>query len=172
MASSKKVYKVKNLLCKDLNLIAEEKGKLDLTVYHEEYHAVLPNATVKIYRVSVTGEYREIGKGVLIHEFVTDENGKIPVVELPILNDLMPDNTDFYYIAVHSSNHYSAYIFNAEIFPNITTNFNVSLEYIYSNEEFFQFIMQPTRSEIIKKQESTKYNGSIWLLSLYFVDYV
>lgn len=153
MTSSRKVYKVKNLLCKNLDLNMNDTGKLDLTVFHEQFKSPLINALVKIYKVTVSGEYNEIGDGFLINQFLTDANGKIPVIELPILNELMDNNKDFYYIAVHALNHYSAYVFNAQIYPDITTMYNISLQFIYTSDEHFQFIMEPTRSEIIGKKE-------------------
>lgn len=153
MTSSRKVYKVKNLLCKNLDLTINDKGKLEVIIFHEQFKSPLINALVKIYKVTVSGEYNEIGDGFLIYQFVTDANGKIPVIELPILNELIDGNNDFYYIAVHAVNHYSAYVFNAQIYPEITTTFKISLQFIYTNDEHFQFIMQPTRSEIIEKRE-------------------
>lgn len=153
MTSSRKVYKVKNLLCKNLDLNMNDTGKLDLTVFHEQFKSPLINALVKIYKVTVSSEYNEIGDGFLINQFLTDANGKIPLIELPILNELMDNNKDFYYIAVHAFNHHSAYVFNAQIYPDITTMYNISLQFIYTSDEHFQFIMEPTRSEIIGKKE-------------------
>lgn len=152
MISSRNAYIVKNLLCKNLDSNLNEKGKLGVTVFHEQFRTPLANALVKIYKVTVSGEYDEKGDGLLINQFITDVNGKIPDVDLPILNELMTDSKDFYSIAVHAINHYSAYVFNAEIYPDITTMYNISLQFIYTSDDKFQFIMQPTRSEIIEKR--------------------
>lgn len=146
-----KPYSAKNFLLKGLDRNNNESGMLDITVYHEEMKEPLPNAIVKIYKVSVSGEYNEKGEGMLIRQFKTDINGKIYPVVLPVLNETMEDKNDYYYIAIHHPTHHSAYIFNVEIYPGITTSFEVYLKFRYSNQEYFQFNMQPRRSEIYQQ---------------------
>lgn len=152
MLDSRKPYLIRNKLYNKLDFRNinedDDTGKLEITVYHEEFNEPLPNATVKIYKVTVSGTYNEIGEGKLVYNSTTDENGKI-IVELPTINELMQDKNDFYYIAVSHPTHYNAYIFNAEIYPDITTHFDISLKFIYTNEEHFKFMMQPRRSEIV-----------------------
>lgn len=148
MSDSKRPFRVRNFLYKKLDTNKIETGFLDIAVFHEEFSQPLQNAIVKIYKISVSGEYNEKGEGKLINQFITDESGKIPSVELQVINELMPDKNDYYYIAVHHLTHHSAYIFNVEIYQDITTNVQVSLKYRYTNEEFFQFNMQPRKSEI------------------------
>lgn len=144
-----KPYYIRNLLSRKLEQHNTETGMLDITVFHEEFKEPLPNALIKVYKISVSGEYNENGAGTLVHQSLTPNNGYLQRLELPVLNELMPGNRDFYFIAIHHPTHHSAYIFNVEIYPNIITSFNVYLNFRYTNEEFFKFNLNPRRSEII-----------------------
>lgn len=155
MLDSRKPYLARNMLYNKLdfcNINENGTGKLEISVYHEDFKEPLSNATIKIYKVTVSGVYNENGEGKLVYNFTTDSNGKV-IVDLPAVNELMPDNNDFYYIVVNHPTHYSAHIFNAEIYPDIATQFDVSLKFIYTNEEHFQFMMQPRRSDIVAPQQ-------------------
>ncbi len=148
-----KPYCAKNMLRKKLcvqDTNEEAKGKLIVNVFGEGHPEPLSNAIVKVSRVTVSGYYSDTGEGTLLHQLFTDKDGKTPVVELPILNELMPINRDFYFITVYHPGHYNAYVLYTEIYQNITTNLNVTLKPLDTDDENFHFIIQPRRSQIMK----------------------
>ncbi len=147
MSHSSNPYRVRNRLCNKSNAIPDETGTLDITVYHKDLEEPLSNALIKVYKISVSGQYGEVGEGRLVHQAITDSTGKIPPVKLSAVNELMDDNDSFYSIAIHHPTHHSAYIFNVEIFPDVATKYDVSLKFMYDNEDFFEFIMQPRKSQ-------------------------
>ncbi|HBD64791.1 MAG TPA: hypothetical protein DC038_10205 [Clostridiales bacterium] len=153
MKISIKPYHAKNILRKKLcvqDTNEEVTGKLIINVFSDGRPEPLSNAIVKVSRVTVSGYYSDTGEGTLLHQLFTDKDGKTPVVELPILNELIPTNKDFYFITVYHPGHYNAYILYTEIYHNITTNLNVTLKPLDTDDENFHFIIQPRRSQIMK----------------------
>ncbi|HBV67840.1 MAG TPA: hypothetical protein DEF04_06415 [Clostridiales bacterium] len=153
MIISIKPYHSKNMLRKKLcvqDTNEKATGKLIINVFGDGRPEPLSNAIVKVSRVTVSGYYSDTGEGILLHQMFTDKDGKTPVVELPILNELMPTNKDFYFITVYHPGHYNAYVLYTEIYQNITTNLNVTLKPLDTDDENFHFIIQPRRSQIMK----------------------
>lgn len=151
MKISSKPYTAKNMLRKKLcvqDTNEESKGNLIISVFREGHTEPLHNAIVKISRVTVSGYYSDTGDGTLLHQFLTDTEGKTPVIELPILNELMPLNRDFYFITAYYPGHYNAYVLYTEIYPNITTRFDITLKPLDTDDEHFHFIIQPRRSQL------------------------
>ncbi|MDF2616780.1 MAG: hypothetical protein K0Q47_1435 [Sedimentibacter sp.] len=101
-------------------LNSTEYGFLQLYVVHNVVDTPIEGAEVTVYKVSY---------------------------ELPVLNELLPGN-DYYYITVRADGYNNAFIMNVQVYSNILTSYKVSLiHYGYSDVEF-NFMIQPTRTEM------------------------
>ena len=123
-------------------------GYIDVSVYQDIVNTPIKDATVRISSILYSGQFNELAEGKLIAVYKTDDNGKVPVTELPVLNELMPGNKGFYIVAVHAEEFYSAYVFNIQIYPDITSSFNVYLSNTTSETEKFNFFIRPTTEQI------------------------
>jgi len=123
-------------------------GYLDISVYQDVENTPIRDATVRIFKVLYLGLFDESAEGKLVAEYKTDKKGEIPIIELPVLNELQPGDKGFYMIAVHADDFYSAYIFRIQLYPATTTTFKVQLIPISSGVERFHFIIQPTTKRI------------------------
>lgn len=130
--------------------IDEEKtGYLDISVYRNIGSTPIEGATVIILSVSYSGQFYEFGEGRILYEYKTDENGKMPIVELPIHNELMRNhNRNYYIISVYADGFYDAYLFHVQIFENETTTFRIYLSRESGDQRRFDIIIQPTAEEI------------------------
>ena len=85
------------------------------------------DAVVTVYTANEAGEENAI------YHLVTDANGRIPVVELPVIYD--PNNplesSKYYFttynMRIQAINYYTVNVLDMRIFPNITTDYSVSL---------------------------------------------
>ncbi len=154
--NSSKPYRAKNIIInpdiknqnkKETN---NEIGYLEVCVLSSENNMPIENASVRVSIITVSGLYEEKAEGRLVAQHNTDKNGNTTPFELPALNELTPDINDYYIIGIHADGYYSAYIFNVQIYPNITTSYNINLSNISSGEEKFSFIIQPNRSKLVK----------------------
>lgn len=150
-----KPYHAKNLINKSVKYNQRENqaqtGYLDVSVYQNVVNTPIKDATVKISSILYSGQFNEFAEGKLIVEYKTDEDGKVPVTELPVLNELMPGNREFYFVAVNADEFYNAYILNIQIYPDKTSVYKVYLSRTSLTEEKFNFIFQPTTEQIHRR---------------------
>jgi hypothetical protein len=129
------------------NLEKNDYGYLNVTVYSDTTHKPLKNALVRITELTVMGLYRERGVGRFITEYLTDENGKVPIIKLAPRNNLesnMDDSNKSYNMSVHADNYHSAYAFEIQIFKNVTTSYAINLRSVESPGDFeYEFILNP-----------------------------
>lgn len=130
----------------------EATGYLDISVYCNIENTPIRDATVIISSVSYSGQYYEFGDGRILYEYKTAENGRIPIIELPIHNELMLNhNHNFYIISVSADGFYDAHLFHIQIFKGETTTFRIYLSRTSGDtgdQRKFNFIIQPTTEEI------------------------
>lgn len=128
----------------------EKTGYLDINVFRNIGYTPIEGATVLISSVSYSGQFYEFGEWRILYEYKTDKNGKIPIIELPIHNELMRNhsNHNFYIISVYAEGFYDAYLFHVQIFENETTTFRIYLSNVSGDQRRFDMIIQPTTEEI------------------------
>jgi hypothetical protein len=161
MTNSRKPYYAENLLFRKLSINNEpstpttpsnssnsstEKGFLEVIVFDNKTQEPISCALVQISKITITGQYQERAQGLVIYKHRTDINGKVSNVELPVINELT--SKDFYAISVISDEYYSAFIFRAQVYPNITSTFNVYLNHITTGVNQFEILIQPTMEQI------------------------
>ena len=156
MIDATKPYRVKNNIIKKLetNNEAVETGFLEVIVLEDESGIPIVGAEVSIYRFSIRSINVTAGEEVLIVTHTTDENGKIPIIELPVLHG--PDignESDFehlqYNMTVNAFGYYYPItVINIEIFSDITTLFRVNMSPITTRQPRREFIIVPERHQI------------------------
>lgn len=146
MLDSSKTYWAKNTLVKKLEADAAT-GFLDLNVFSETDRKPVSNAKVTIYLFETRGIYQESAVENEIASYTTNENGKIPVIELPAIHVLgkPEENTDEYHMRIEASGYYPVVVMNFEIFPNTTTSFNVVLTPVVTGENYTEYIIIPEK---------------------------
>jgi hypothetical protein len=125
----------------------EDTGFLEISVFSEDDKPI-QDAQVIIYLYSVRGIYRESATENVIGSYTTDENGKVPPIELPVIHVIgyPEENTDEYHIRVDAAGYYSVIVINAEIYPNTTTSYNVILTPIIEGiSPYVRFIIIPEK---------------------------
>ncbi len=145
-------YIYHNLLRCNQGINEEETGYLDVSVYSNVTNIPIKGATILISSVSYSGQFYEFGKGRILYEYKADKNGRIPITELPIHNELMGQhNHNFYIISVYADGFYDAHLFHVQIFQDDTTTFRIYLSPTSKesiDQRRFDFIIQPTTEEI------------------------
>lgn len=146
MLNSSKAYWAKNKLVKKLEA-DNEIGFLDLNVFSEIDRKPVNNAKVTIYLFETRGIRQEYAAENEIASYTTDENGKIPVIELPVIHELgnPEENIDEYHMKVEAEGYYSVVVINFEIFPNTTVSFNVVLTPAVTREDYTEYIVIPEK---------------------------
>ena len=119
-------------------------GFLEVRVFSEEGNPI-EGARVSVSLYELRGIYRESAIENEIVSYYTDENGKIPIIELPVIHELGEANTDEYHMRVDAPGYYSVIVMNMEIFPNTTTSFNVVLTPVMEGESYVRFIIIPEK---------------------------
>ncbi|HQC69881.1 MAG TPA: carboxypeptidase-like regulatory domain-containing protein [Sedimentibacter sp.] len=119
-------------------------GFLEVRVFSEEGNPI-EGARVSVSLYELRGIYRESAIENEIVSHYTDENGKIPIIELPVIHELGEANTDEYHMRVDAPGFYSVIVMNIEIFPNTTTSFNVVLTPVMEGESYVRFIIIPEK---------------------------
>lgn len=119
-----KPYKAYNLLIEKLENI-NEFGYIKVRVITELGKVPLKDATVSVYA--------SLNELIKIETFTTDEMGNAPIIKLPVaynpLNLQMDPNyyyTD-YNLVIELENYYTVAIFDIQIFPDITTVFDINM---------------------------------------------
>lgn len=96
-----------------------------------------------------TPQFYEFGEGRILREYKTDKNGRIPIIELPIHNELMGNHSrNYYIISVYADGFYDAYLFHVQIYEDKTTTFRIYLSRVSGDQRKFDIIIQPTTEEI------------------------
>lgn len=105
----------------------EETGYIAVSVFTASGALPVEGAVVTVYIIDREGE-----ENVISHQ-VTDANGQVPKIELPVrYNRLDPlESSQYYYntynLRVQAINYYTVNIIGFRVFPNTTTNFNIDL---------------------------------------------
>lgn len=123
-----------------------ETGYLEINVY-DSASIPVTHAFVRVSRISYSGQFNEYAQGMLLGEYAADRYGRI-IIELPVLNELLPNNKDFYVVTVRAYGYYNAYIFNVQIYENQSTLYRVYLNPVTQNVELYNIITEPTVREI------------------------
>lgn len=124
-------------------------GFLDLTIM-DNTNTPIKGALVSISSVSYTGQFYEVGQGRVLYQYITDENGKIPLTELPVHNELVSSlyHHNFYIITVIADGFIDAQLYHIQIFEDQTTTFRIYLDRMSGNQKRFNIFIQPTTEEI------------------------
>ena len=70
--------------------LAKSTGRLNVSVHNKLNNEPVPFASVSLYYLVVRGPYLEQGEATLIVRHITNENGDIPIIELPVLDRNVP----------------------------------------------------------------------------------
>ncbi len=144
MSNLNKPYKVKNKLIRNLE-ISNETGFLDLSVFSSIDQSPIENAEVTVYLYEVRGIYQEAATENVIVRYMSDTEGKIPLIELPVIHEFGGENLSEYHLLVYKPGYYRIVIINIEIFPNTTTSYNVVLSPITTGEARTEYIIIPEK---------------------------
>lgn len=105
----------------------DESGFLSVGVYTALGALPVPNAVVTIYVINEDGEEEAL------YQLITDVNGRVPNIELPVVYDptSLPANAKYYYtnynMRVQAENYNTFNVRAIRIFPGITTDYNINL---------------------------------------------
>ncbi|MGD9678848.1 MAG: hypothetical protein AB7V16_10960 [Vulcanibacillus sp.] len=157
MFDATKPYRVRNNIIKKLetnNNEAVATGFLEVSVFEDESDMPISDAEVSIYRFSIRGINATQGEEVLIVTHTTDESGKVPIIELPVLHE--PNNInneiDFehlqYHMNVNAFGYYPVTVINIEIFTDTTTLYRINMSPITTRVPRSEFIIIPEKHQI------------------------
>lgn len=105
----------------------EKVGYISVGVFTASGALPVEDAVITVYTLDEEGE-----ENVISHQ-VTDANGQVPTIELPVRYDeLNPlESSEYYFgtynLRVQAINYYTVNILDFRVFPNTTTNFMVDL---------------------------------------------
>lgn len=122
-------------------------GFLQLSVFHDVEGEPIEGADVTVYKINYSGLYNEKAEGRQVGQYKTDKDGYTQIIELPELNELLSGN-EYYYINVKADGYNNAFIINVQLYANILTSYKVNLIHDGYNDVKFNFIIQPTRTEL------------------------
>ena len=146
MYKNKKSHLTKNIIINKLNINAKN-GFLDISVFSEDNDPI-EGAQVSVYYYVVRGVYGESATENEIVSYITDENGEIPLIELPVIHEFgnLEENIDEYHMRVDAPGYYSVIVMNIEIYAGTTTDYNVTLTPITDGgSSYVRFIIIPER---------------------------
>ena len=104
-----------------------ETGYIAVGVFTALQALPVPGAVVTIYTINQQGEENAI------YHLITDENGRVPTVELPVIyNPENPLESSKYYFTtynmrVQAINYYTVNIIDIRVFPGITTAYRIDM---------------------------------------------
>lgn len=155
MFDAAKPYRAKNNIIKKLETNNETvvTGFLEVRVLEDEVGIPIGGAEVSVYRFSIRGINATAGEEVLIATHITDEKGRIPIIELPALHGTnISNDTDFirlqYHMTINAFGYYPITVINVEIFSDITTLYRINMAPITTGEPRREFIIIPERHRI------------------------
>lgn len=150
MIDATKPYRAKNMI---INILETNSGTglLEVSVFSDQTKEPISGAEVSVYKFIVRGIYGEAGDEELIVSYITDENGKIPIIELPVIHGVDVNNgeTDYsriqYHMSIKASGYDTVTVINMEIFRDQTLAFNVNLLPEIPGENKSKFIIIPEK---------------------------
>lgn len=147
MIDSKRPYLIKNKLIKkaDTVIIPDGNGSLSVNVIDNKTSEPIPNAMVSLYKITISGLYEEKGDGTFIAMAVTDQNGYVPKIELPPINQFNQSEREKteYHMMIHVDGYYPVIVVDIQIYPNITTVYAIKLSSLSSRIPRYEFIYNP-----------------------------
>ncbi len=163
MNRNPKPYRCRNIIAKknnvppgfdskeNANSQKGETGYLEISVYNNVETNPVENAMIHVYLLTITGQYQEKGEGQLMATVETGINGHSPIIELPTLNKLQhpnePNYIKMYMFSVQAEGYFGAFVFDIQIYPNITTSYQINLRHIERDESplsHYEFFYEPT----------------------------
>ena len=121
----------------------EETGYLEITVTDDLTGMPVPNVHIEVFELIILGEFAERALSRLIESYSTDENGRIPIIELTISE--WPEHR--YFALIDAFGYHSLNLVNIPIYEDVRTVYNVNLRRITSPEPIREYIRTPTRTE-------------------------
>lgn len=118
-------------------------GYLEITVNDALTGMPINNVNIEVLQLTIFGEYSERAVSKLVESYSTDENGKIPIIELPLIE--WPENRYFAYLDVFG--YHNVTLINIPIYEDINTIYNIEMNRITTPEPIREFIRTPTRTE-------------------------
>lgn len=128
------------------NEIDNVNGYLSIEVYDSVNNKPVSNAVVSLYRIDVTGVYFERGVGLEIGRYITDENGKIPLITIPSISRQgveTPRQRTQYYLTLNAYGYYEVVVSEIQIYPRITTSYHIAISPITVQIPRYEFIYRP-----------------------------
>ena len=98
---------------------------------------------IEVLKLEIIGEFAEKAISTLITRYATDENGMIPLIELPLIE--WPEER--YYANLNVFGYHEVMIINIPIYEDVKTIYNVKLNRITSPEPLREYLRTPTRTE-------------------------
>lgn len=121
----------------------KQTGNLSITVHNKLTNEPVPFAVVIVYYLVIRGLYGESGEATQVARHVSDENGKIPLITLPIIHRSETNPYNQYYMTVNHFRYYPVNIMNIQIYPNVTTEYNILLTPLTASHPDYEFIITP-----------------------------
>jgi hypothetical protein len=121
-------------------------GHLSIEVYDSINNMPVANAVASLYKITVTGIYFERGEGLQIARYITDENGKIPLITLPSISSpgvVTPRQRTQYYMTLNAYGYYEVVVSEIQIYPGITTSYRIIVSPISAPVPRYEFIYNP-----------------------------
>lgn len=128
-------------------------GFLDISIIDVITRTPFKNANIKLYRLTIVGQYAENAEAILIGEYYTDENGKIPLIELQVID--YPFNR--YYALIDASGYNSVTLLNIPIYENTKSIYDIELNRAIIGEPIREYIRIPTRFETYNNMNNSRY---------------
>lgn len=121
----------------------EETGFLEITTSDALTGMPIKDVVIEIFKLTIVGKYAEKALSTLVIRYATDENGRIPLIELPLIEWPL----ERYFAELNVFGYHNVTIINIPIYANVTTLYNVQLTRITSPEPIHEYIRTPTRTE-------------------------
>lgn len=121
----------------------EQTGFLEVTTHDAPTGMPVEDAIIEVFKLTILGEFAERAFSTLVTRYATDENGRIPLIVLPLIE--WP--TERYFAYVNVFGYHDVTIINIPIYEGVTTTYNIQLNRITSPEPIHEFIRTPTRTE-------------------------
>ncbi len=123
MPNKTEAFFVKNMLVKKTEN-SEESGNVDVSVFTALGALPIKNASVSIYM------WNEENERTLIRQVKTNDSGKAPTINLPVLNNMetpTENGSSEYHLVIESPGYHTIIVIDVEIYPDIATQFNINL---------------------------------------------
>lgn len=127
-----KPYTLKNQIVKKLQMSPDETGYVNVNAFTALGALPIKDAKVSIYT------WNELEEEKLIHTVMTDENGKAPIIELPIILNhgiTSPEGRTEYHLVIEADGYHTVIIINVEVYPGIANQFSVNLTPLPKGED-------------------------------------